>query len=187
MTIRIIGGTPRSGKSTLLRFLSATALDLDHLRWSLSKTMALDEELESPSRLPRGDTSDWMRLMDEREDAVWTVAGRYAAAAGYASEDALICGVIRPDHLDDPILDGYDVRAVFLVDTGITKRIDDIVRAAAPDNWLRGWSHDDARHWASLNEERSRRIAARPNARVFDVDVLGYDECICRARAALNV
>lgn len=45
MTIRIIGGTPRSGKSTLLRLLSATALDLDHLRWSLSKTMALDSTL----------------------------------------------------------------------------------------------------------------------------------------------
>lgn len=158
----LIGGTPRSGKTTFARMLGTrlphNLVDLDHLRWALAPLLSLDEELESEKRiLSVRDTDQWHAEMDAREDAVWQVAGRYAGAVAYQGETGIISGIFRPVHAL-PLASAH--RAVFFGHLGeSTDEAWALAQRDGQNNWQRGWSEAAVRRWASLNRERALRIA----------------------------
>lgn len=184
----LIGGTPRSGKTTFARLLGArlphNLVDLDHLRWALAPLLSLDEELESEKRIMSvRDTDQWHAEMDAREDAVWQVAGRYAGAVAYQGESGVISGIFRPAHAL-PLAATH--RAVFFGDLNeSTDAAWALAQGNGQNNWQRGWSESAVRRWASLNRERALRnadAAAASGFPFFDVSG-GYAAAQARALA----
>lgn len=193
--IRLIGGTARSGKSTLLRSLPLDArhdiLCLDRLRWTVSSAVGLDEDIESPDRMPLTDEKygPWRGKLADRENKVWALADRYARAVDFDGGDAILCGTIRPDHIGlhpHP----YDYLGVILVDTGIAERALSIARGYGDNNWQSSWSDEDILRWADLNARMARtqvEMGKSLGVSVLDVAEIGYDEAQSQARSILDL
>lgn len=193
--IRLIGGTARSGKTTLLRSLPLDArqdiICLDRLRWTLAPVLDLDEDIESPARMPLTDEEygPWRGKLADRENAMWAVADRYARAVDFDGADAILCGTIRPDHIGlypHP----YDYLAVVLVDTGIAGHALEIARGDGDNNWQSSWSDEDILRWASLSARMAQtqvRMGRELGVPVLDVAEIGYDEAQKQARVLLDL
>lgn len=179
-TTRIIGGTPRTGKTTFYRtnnWDNGDRVDLDHLRWTMAPFLGLSESLEFPEVFMRLPVEDWMLKMDEREDQIWALAERYVKASKFAGNPVTLCGNIRPRHLDNLIQIDPSIKSVFWVDTKIEDRIFKIV-SFSERNWQKGWNREELLRWTELTKIRALNVVKEAEERGFpvvDIATGGYE------------
>lgn len=192
MTIYLVGGPARCGKSTLVRRLpdlGTWRINQDHLVPALRYAAGSNRRrFDVSPGLTEYSTEEWLRQIRSRDEQLWDVTGRYLLRAA-ADADVLAEGPFWPDMVARWIPDSV---AVFLLDTSDAadqaQRLYATARADDPDNWMIGWSEAKIETWAGHNRARSvlmKQLAEKHHFDVFDA-VNGFDASLDAAEIRLR-
>lgn len=206
MSVYIIGGPARTGKTTLYyrvrSVFDGDCIDIDPLRFGMrllaeqqpGHPLLLTPSVSDPRfyhddpMVARQKRQVWVAELQRRDRAYWDIFAAYIFnhQIQYGG-DLLMVGPFWPSHVVT-LPATVDVKHVTLVDTsqGRSERLIRIARSERPtsNNWQRGWDDDKIRVWAEFDYERNIALkteAVEAGCSYVDLaDYAGDDEMVFR-------
>lgn len=187
VTVYLIGGPARCGKTTLTRRLqaqmSARVVELDLWKPAIINwTRAVGEHpiLAAPS-VSDHSPQEWVTQLRNRDLFVWE--GLAQMLANSPNDGTIVEGPIWPDHVAATNFE-REIKAVFLADLSPAfdqaKRLIKIARSAhTNNNWQGTWSDEKITAWAGYNRYRSsmyEEMAFVYGYPFFDVGATGLQD-----------